>query len=456
MAESPAGAWLNARCARLAGRTLLIGHEESTLTFDALGAATARCRTALRERAGSAPRTVAFEAAATAGGLALFFALAAEGHCLVPLNPHDDAEHRQRVREGRAEALARWGEQGLVWEPVEAPEQPHALVQGLREAGRPGLVLFSSGSTGRPKAMLHDFARLIEPYADKPLKDLRLLLFMALDHIGGLDTLLRAFTNGSTLVAAPGRTPEAIAATIARHRVNVLPASPTFLNLLLLSGAARAYDLSTLSIIAYGAEPMPPSLLERLAGAFPGVALQQKFGTSETNAIRVLSRDSRSLDIRIDDAATEYRIEDGELLLKTPARILGYLNAPDEALTEAGWFRTGDLVEDLGGGWLRIIGRKREVINVGGEKVLPGQVEACLLEHPGVSDCVVFGQPHAMMGQVVAAEVVPEKNAEPAALKKALRAHVRSRLEPYKVPVSLTFVEGIAASERFKKQRLRD
>ncbi len=455
MADGPVEAWLRTRLERLTGRTVLIDADNEPCTFDALARQVARLRPKVSLKALGGPQTVAFPAEARASTLAVAFALACEGHVLAPLLAGNETEYADRLREGRVtREIAVKGDAVEVTEVVS--ELPiHRLVAGLQAARRPGLLLFSSGSTGRPKAMLHDFTRLIDPYPPKPLKDLRLLLFMALDHIGGIDTLLRAFTNGSTLVVPPARDPETVAGVVERHKVSVLPASPTFLNLLLLSGATTRFDLSSLRIIGYGAEPMPPALLQRLADAFPQVSLQQKFGTSETNAIRVTSRDSRSLDLRIDDSDTQFRIEDDELLLKTPARILGYLNAESDSLTDDGWFRTGDLVEETGEGWLRIVGRKREVINVGGEKVLPGDVEDCLLSLPQVADCLVTGRPHPMMGQVVAAQVVAAAGVEPAVLKKSVRAHARAKLESWKVPVHIEVVGELAVSARFKKQRLR-
>ena len=97
------------------------------------------------------------------------------------------------------------------------------------------------------------------------------------------------------------RTPLAVGEAIERYRVTILPASPTFLNLILLANVAEEYDCSSLEVIAYGAEPMPEVLLARLVKSFPNVAFQQKFGTSETGAIRVKSRSRESLYFRIKD-----------------------------------------------------------------------------------------------------------------------------------------------------------
>ena len=103
---------------------------------------------------------------------------------------------------------------------------------------------------------------------------------------------------------------------------------------MLLAHAHEAHDCSSIEIIAYGAEAMPQPLLDRIADAFPSAQLQQKFGTSETGAIRVKSTQRKSLFFQIADADTEWKIVDDELWLKTPSRILGYLNADDTSLED--------------------------------------------------------------------------------------------------------------------------
>jgi acyl-CoA synthetase (AMP-forming)/AMP-acid ligase II len=236
----------------------------------------------------------------------------------------------------------------------------------------------------------------------------------------------------------------------------VLPASPTFLNLLLLAECQLRFDLSSLKIIGFGAEPMPERLLARLKAAFPGVDFQQKFGTSETNAIRVRNRADGSLFMAIDDPGVEWKVVDGELWLRSRARIVGYLNTDMARFTEDGWFRTGDLVVEDGAGNFRVMGRKQEMINVGGEKVLPTEVEGVLLAHPAVRECVVRGEPHPLTGQQVRAEVVADPTAakDSAALRSELRRHCRERLAAYKVPSRIVLMDHLDTGERFKMRRL--
>ena len=281
------------------------------------------------------------------------------------------------------------------------------------------------------------------------------MIFLTFDHIGGIDTLLRILSIGGTITIPAARQPEEISRLIEKHQVDVLPSSPTFLNLLLLSGLHQKYDLASLRIIAFGAEPMPESLLLRLKRIFPDVELQQKFGTSETNAIRVKSRSNDSLFMKLDDPNSEHKVIDGELWLKSKTQVLGYLNAPMDSFTKDGWFKTGDLVETSEDGYIRIIGRNKEVINVGGEKVLPSEVESVLLEMNEFSDVMVYGEANQITGQSVAVEVVPEQDIDKREAKKAIRKFCRDKLDGYKIPTKINIVDQTNFGDRFKKIRRR-
>jgi len=316
-----------------------------------------------------------------------------------------------------------------------------------------GLVLFTGGTTGTPRATLHDFTALADSYPASPEpSDHVILLMLLFDHIGGIDTLLRGLVRGATLVVPPDRQPARVAAAIAKHQVTVLPTSPSFLGLLLASGVIEEHDLSSLHLVGYGAEPMPAATLARLHAALPQTRLQQKFGTSETCAVRIRSQGDDSLFFTFDDPAVEHRIVDDELWLRTPRQMLGYLHQPPSITTE-GWYRTGDLVEVAPDGSLRILGRRTDLINVGGEKVSPVEVESVLLELPAITDCVVHGEPNPLTGQIVCARVVPAPEVDPATLRTLVRRHARSRLPAWQVPVKVTPVAATELTPAGKKAR---
>jgi acyl-CoA synthetase (AMP-forming)/AMP-acid ligase II len=204
-------------------------------------------------------------------------------------------------------------------------------------------------------------------------------------------------------------------------------------------------------VITYGTEPMPESLLARLKAAFPRVRFIQTFGTSETGIIRTSSPDPDSTFVRFDDPDLEWKVVDEELWLRSRTQIAGYLNASNERFTADGWFRTGDKVEQGPNGTLRILGRLGEMINVGGEKLMPAEVESVVLTIPGVADCRVRGESSALTGQTVVVDVVTSL-ADHETLRSAIRAACRARLARHKIPTRVTFVASVSG-ERMKKTR---
>lgn len=314
-----------------------------------------------------------------------------------------------------------------------------------------GLVLFSSGTSGEPKGMLHNLDALLGRYKNLSARKDRSLLLLLIDHIGGLDSAFRCLFSGSTLVIPEARSPEAAGLAIASHQVNVLPASPSFLNLMLISGTAQEHDLSAVEIIAYGAEAMPQKVLTRLARAFPKAQLQQKFGTSETGAIRIKSVDNESLFFRIEDPDTQWKIVEEELWLKTPSRVLGYLNAADDGLEADGWYRTGDLVETDEHNNLRIIGRASALINVGGQKVHPAEVEAILNDIEGIEALHIYSKEAPITGSTVACEIVVSGDEELRTWKRRIRNHCQGKLAAWKIPSSVKIVDSISVNIRMKK-----
>lgn len=360
-----------------------------------------------------------------------------------------DREHYARTTE------ASWhvridGEERLTIEPQAFADPQHPLLQQLRARNEPGLVLFSSGSTGEPKASLHSMTRLLEKFR-MPRRAWRTIAFLLFDHIGGLNTLFYTLANGGCIITVKDRYPETVCRAIERHRAQLLPASPTFLNLLLLSEAWRRFDLSSLELITYGTEPMPERTLARLHEVFPNADLLQTYGLSELGILRSKSRGPTSLWVKVGGEGVETRIRNGVLQIRTQSSMLGYLNAPSP-FDEEGWFDTKDEVE-ADGEWLRFKGRTTDVINVGGEKVYPTEVESVLLEIPGVIDATVSGEKHPLTGQIVVASLRVDGSLTNTDMERRVRRHCAQRLDRYKVPVKVRFVAENTVSERFKRVR---
>ncbi|HDY7469370.1 TPA: long-chain fatty acid--CoA ligase [Vibrio vulnificus] len=387
--------------------------------------------------------------------ISLFFALAKRKCIIAPIvsaNVEEIAKRENEILPDATVTIQVKGEVQFSYHDNLAPR--HDLISKIRAKEHAGLILFSSGSTGKPKAMIHDLNVLSSTYLDKKPKKLSIMVFLMFDHIGGLNTLLNSMSMGAKIVIPTKREPEHVAYLIERENVNLLPASPTFLNMMLIAGVQNNFNLKSLRMITYGTEAMPESLLARLKQEWPRVKLLQTFGTSETGIAQTSSRSSSSLEIKIDDPNQEFKIVNGELWLRSKTQILGYLNHDMSGFSDDGWFKTGDLVEESEDGYLKIIGRLKEVINVGGEKVLPSEVESCILEVKGVSDCVVYAVANAITGQTVATNVVLEVGADEKVVKKEIRKHCKANLDRYKVPTKIIFSKDAAIGERFKKIRL--
>ena len=384
--------------------------------------------------------------------IALFFALLEKKIIIVPIVSTNNKEINKRLRIVDCDVVISLHNDNLEIRLQES-SPTHLIIQDLIASGQSGLIIFSSGSTDEPKAMVHNLDKLIDSYQGRKLKKISILIFLMFDHIGGLNTLLNALSIGAKIVLPENRSPEYIASLIEQHSIQILPVSPTFLNMMLMAQVQDKYNLSSLRMITYGTESMPESLLRKLKSAFPKTKLLQTFGTSETGITKTSSRSSHSLDMKLDPLVSEYKIINGELWLKSKTQIIGYLNASMGSFTEDGWFRTGDLVEELSDGYIRIMGRSKEVINVGGEKVMPTEIESLVLELDEVKDCIAYGQNNSITGQIVALKVVTKKNVIPKDLKALIRKHCKAQLDNYKIPVKIEFVDKLELSNRFKKKR---
>jgi acyl-CoA synthetase (AMP-forming)/AMP-acid ligase II len=375
----------------------------------------------------------------------------AQAECIaVPLSGNP-AEHPARLAISGVQWVIRCGFDDWTVERGPGGKQPELFAR-LTAAGSAGLVLFSSGTSGEPKAMVQNLGALLAMHAGRKPSSLPVCILLQFDHVGGLNTLIGGLASGALIVIPRELTPAAVAEAVATHRAAVLPASPTFLNLLLASGEASRHDLSSLRLITYGTEPMPEPLLARLRTAFPAAKFLQTFGTSETGIARTESPDPGSLFFRFADPDQEWKIVDGELWLRSRTQVLGYLNASSDRFTADGWFRTGDRAEAGPDNTLRVLGRAGEMINVGGEKLLPQEVEAVILEVPGVLDCRVRGEPNALTGQTVVAEIVPSPGSDPESLRSAVRSTCRAKLARHKVPTKVSYVDSVSGG-RIKKLR---
>jgi long-chain acyl-CoA synthetase len=344
-------------------------------------------------------------------------------------------------------------------------------------ASAPALVLYTSGSTGRPKGAVISHAALT--FANRSwahdvvalTPDDIVLATLPLSHSFGLNAgLLAPFLAGARVVLVERFSPEAVLAAIARERVTVFPGVATMFRRVLDCPALGQADLSSLRLCVSGAAPLPWDLAREWRER-TGIRILRGYGTTELfRPVSYLARDPEDrpnaagrpvpgVEVRIlDDAGHPVpNGEPGELMIKTPAAMDAYLGSPDETreVLHNGWFSTGDLARITDGGFVEIVGRKRERILRGGYSVFPAEVEAVLLTHPAVAEAAVVGVPHAELGEEIAAYVALRPGV--AAAPEALVDYCRDRLAGFKYPRRVTVLDTLprSATGKILKTRLR-
>lgn len=381
----------------------------------------------------------------------LLLALLRHRAVVVPITPDSVVEQSAMLDLGEVEWVAECapGRAAPAWSRRDVRPR-HPMLLDLIAGGAPGLILFTSGSTGTPKAILHDAARVAAKFRE-PRTAQVVLAFLTLDHFGGINTLLGILSSLGTVVTVAQRSLRSVCTAIERHRVELLPATPSFLTMLVQSNAAETFDLGSLRLITYGTEVMPQATLDRLRTLFPAVRLQQTYGLSELGVLRSRSREDGSLWMRMGGEGFQLKVVDGILWIKSDFAMLGYLNAPSP-FDEDGWFNTTDQVE-VDGEYLRVLGRVSDIINVAGQKVYPAEVEEVILRLDNIVDVAVRGEASRLIGSMVVAHVKLHEPEPLDALKARIRQACARSLAAYKVPTKVVLADDEFYSRRGKKMR---
>jgi acyl-CoA synthetase (AMP-forming)/AMP-acid ligase II len=396
---------------------------------------------------------VILEADFSPNSIALFIALVEAGCVVVPLTPTASVPHHELIEIAEGEICFSSDEDDDISFKRLDCSAKNELYKQLRSREHPGLVSFSSGSAGRSKGVVHDMTCLLDKYKI-PRRRLRTISFLRFDHLGGINTMLYTLSNGGCLVVIPDHSPDTVLRAIECHRVQLLPTTPTFINLILISEAYKRYKLDSLEMVTYGGEPMLESTLSSFHRLFPEIRLVQTYGLSEVGVLRSKSKGSDSLWVKIGGEGFETRVVDGILHIKAHSAMLGYLNAPNP-YTEDGWFNTRDHVE-VDGEYLRIIGRESTVINVGGEKVYPAEVESVIQELDNVAEVAVYGEKNTILGNIVCARVTLMEDESYRLFTARLKQLCQQRLPRYKVPMKVIISSEFHHSARLKKARMSD
>jgi long-chain acyl-CoA synthetase len=334
------------------------------------------------------------------------------------------------------------------------------------------ILQYTGGTTGTPKGAMLTHRNLVANFTQMRswLTDLkegeeRFLSVVPFFHVYGLTVALTtAISVASTVICVVMGLWDTrlVAEMIARHRPTIFPGAPAMYLAINHLKNVQQYNLKSIKVCVSGSAPLPVEVqaqFERLTGAkvvegyglteaSPGTHVNPVYGTRKVGSIGLPLPDT---DARIVDAETgEGEMppgETGELLIRGPQVMKGYWNAPEEtaATLRNGWLHTGDIARVDQDGYFFIVDRKKDIVNVGGLKVFPREIEEILHEHPKVKEAAVAGVTHKVRGELLVAQVVLTDGVadDPKQVRRELLDYLKQRLAPYKVPRRLEIVPAL-------------
>ena len=343
--------------------------------------------------------------------------------------------------------------------------------------GDPCFLMYTSGTTGVPKGALLTHRNVIHSalnYAHVcgTTADDRTLIAIPLFHVTGLiGQFLHMMMVGGTSVLLREYSTAAFLSAAIRERVTMMFNVPAIYNLMLLKKETE--QITTLRLALYGGAPMPPETIRKLRAMFPGLALLNAYGATETSSPATLMRPGwpedkiRSVGRAVPGAHLIVADESGRAL---PPGVTGELWISGAMVIERYWenesankesfagpyWKSGDMAMIDEDGYVYILDRKKDVINRGGEKIYSVEIEALLAAHPGIADAAVVGVPDDIFGERVKAFVVPKDGAALSA--EGIRTYVGEHFAPFKVPQEVSFVEAIPRNPggKIMKRLLRE
>jgi len=337
------------------------------------------------------------------------------------------------------------------------------------------LVIFTSGSTGRPKGVVLSHAALAGKLAaiDSLLafgRGERTLLVLNITFSFGIWVSLLTLATGGTLELLGKFAPDPFCAAIAAGRIARVAVVPTMMRALFAAPPAAleaAGSSATLKQILTGGEPLGRTLAADLGARFPHAALVDIYGLTETatSDFFLLPEDRARFAgcIGRPSPGVEYRIaaradagsggEYGELQIRTPFIMNGYLDAPEltAAAFEDGWFRTGDLARVRAGAVVELVGRAKELISRGGNKIAPLELEQAFAAHPDVAAAMATGVADSILGERIHLLVVPRPGRQIS--EAALREHAASRLPKFRQPDAYHIADDLPLGRTGKADR---
>jgi acyl-CoA synthetase (AMP-forming)/AMP-acid ligase II len=373
----------------------------------------------------------------------------------------------------------------VLWDTflARATDATRAEVDRRRAAVRaddPSDILFTSGTTGTPKGVVMTHGRTLCVATDWVAMtglgtDDRYLMVNPYFHMFGLKAgILACVAAGSAMFPEPVFDVDRALSRVADERITVLPGAPTLYQSILSSPSRDRYDLSSLRVAVTGAADIPVELIRRIVDELPFPTVVSGYGLTEggTASATDLGDDPETIATTVGRARPGFEIriagdggadlpagETGEILLRGPSVMAGYLDDPkatDQALSPDGWLRTGDLGVLDDRGYLRIVGRSKDMFIVGGFNAYPAEIENRLLGHPDVQQAAVIGIPDERLGEVGMAFVVTRSG--DATAGQEILAWCRDQMANYKVPRAIEVVDELPvnATGKIEKNVLRE
>lgn len=305
-----------------------------------------------------------------------------------------------------------------------------------------GLVLETSGTSGNKKVVLHNFNIIAQKYTKLHRKFKTVLVFSP-EHISGIETLLSIIIPGGTIIIPTDQSINTICTTIAAEKIDLLACTPSFIRLVMVSGNIE--KLKSIQILNLGGERSDEKLLYKLQECLPHTHIHQAFGTTETTNIRTYSQEG-SIYFKPGKEGEDYMIKEDILWLKTTPSIICFIIG--KPIIENGWICTNDRVEQDNEGYIKILGRKEDTINIGGEKVDPAEVENTIIKMGGIISVKVYGEEDMIMGKKLVAHIYIEKGQT--LTKQAIVQFCKILLPDYKIPVKFHIRTDLALTSRLK------
>ncbi len=434
---------------------------ELQLTFGELEARMKDCGQRLNEDANwpkkARPR-IGLNAPSGTDYIVVALAILQQNACFVPIPNELTASERAQLAKATALDAIVHAQSAQEWRiETVAHDSPPAFDEAALTALNPAFIRFSSGTTGNSKGIVISHETLLARItaANEGLRigpQDRVLWVLPMAHHFAVSIVLYLY-HGATTILAPASDPKVMIEMMQTHGATVMYGSPYHYTM--LSGQPDAALLGSLRLAVSTAFALTTEVAELFASK-TGLHLTQGMGIIEAGLPILNLEHAQEKPTSIGQAlpAFEVKLDDGELMLRGPGVFDAYLTPwqPRETVLRDGWFATGDIAEMDEDGCLYLRGRVRSVINVGGLKCFPEEVEAVLCSHAGVKAARVTGRAHPALGAMPTAEIIPQ-NAEspPAAIE--LRKLCQERLSAYKVPLFYNFVSELPLTASGKLRR---